>query len=156
MINHFRKLSIAFLVLQALFLASAPAAQAEEMTCPTPLPVVIDVKPADAVNKIKLPSFGILPVAVLSTQEFDARQFMPMMAHLQDATAPMDCSGAEAVRWSYSDVNRDGRVDLVFFFRVQDLTLTASTTEVMLMAHGLYGGEEVHIMGTDQVIVKGN
>jgi hypothetical protein len=45
-------------------------------------------------------------------------------------------------------------VDLVFLFRVQDLTLTSSTTEVMLMSHGMYGGEEIHIMGMDAVIVK--
>jgi hypothetical protein len=124
------------------------------MTCPTPLPVAVDVKPADTVNVIKLSARGLLPVAVLSTPDFDASLFMPMMAHLSDATAPMDCSGAAAVRWSYSDVNGDGRVDLVFFFRVQDLTLTPSTTEAMLMSHGMYGGEEVHIMGTDAVIVK--
>lgn len=149
-----RKISIALLVLPLLFLARPSAARAEEMTCPTPLPVVVDVKPADAVNQIKLSSRGVLPVAVLSTADFDASMFMPMMAHLNDAMAPMDCSGAAAVRWSYSDVNGDGLVDLVFFFRVQDLTLTSSTTEVMLMSHGMYGGAEVHIMGTDAVIVR--
>jgi hypothetical protein len=67
------------------------------------------------------------------------------------APAPMDCSGTEATRWKYSDVNGDGRVDLVFFFPVQKLTLTTSTMEVMLMAHSQEG---VHIMGTDAVIVK--
>ena len=149
-----RKISIVLLVLPLLFLARPSAVRAQEMTCPTPLPVLVDVKPADAVNVIKLSYRGLLPVAVFSTEDFDASRFMPMMAHLSDATAPMDCSGAAAVRWSYSDVNGDGRVDLVFFFRVQDLAFTTSTTEVMLMSHGTYGGEEVHIMGTDAVIVK--
>ena len=149
-----RKISVAFLILPLLFLARPSAVRAHEMTCPTPLPVLVDVKPADAVNVIKLSYRGLLPVAVISTEDFDASLFMPMMAHLSDATAPMDCSGATAVRWSYSDVNADGRVDLVFFFRVQDLAFTTSTTEVMLMSHGTYGGEEVHIMGMDAVIVK--
>lgn len=150
-----QKISIAFLVLPLLLLARPSAAQAEEMTCPTPRAVVVDVKPADAVNQIKLSARGLLPVAVLSTQDFDASLFMPMMAHLHDASAPMDCSGAAAVRWSYSDANGDGLVDLVFFFRVQDLPLTPATTEVMLMAHGTYGGgEEIHIMGMDAVIVR--
>jgi hypothetical protein len=152
--NHlYRKILIAFLVLPALFLAS-PAATALAEDCPTPLPVVIDVKPGDAVSKINLSARGLLPVAVLSTADFDARLFQPEMAHLNDATAPMDCSGAAAVRWSFSDVNRDGLVDLVFFFRVQDLTLTSSTTEVMLMAHGIYGGGEIHIMGTEAVNLR--
>jgi hypothetical protein len=154
MLTLYRKISIALLVLPLLFLAQPSAALAEEMTCPTPLPVVVDVKPADAVNQIKLSGRGLVPVAVLSTADFDASMYMPMMAHLSDATAPMDCSGAAAVRWSYSDVNGDGLVDLVFFFRVQDLALTTGTTEVMLMSHGMYGGEEVHIMGTDAVIVR--
>ncbi len=113
--NLIHKISIAFLVLPLLFLARPSAARAQEMTCPTPLEVVVDVKPADAVNhdQAVLPG-GLLPVAVLSTQDFDASLFVPMMAHLSDATAPMDCSGAAAVRWSYSDVNGDGRVDLAF------------------------------------------
>jgi hypothetical protein len=150
----YRKIVIALLLLQALFMVSPSAVYAQEMTCPTPVDVLIDVKPVGTVNKINLTSRGLLPVAVLGTADFDASLFLPMMAHLQDATAPMDCSGAEAVRWAYSDVNGDGRTDLVFFFRVQDLPLTASTTEVMLMAHGMYGGEEIHLMGTDAVIVK--
>ena len=149
-----RKISIAFLVLPLLFLARPSAAQAEEMTCPTPMEVIVDVKPADAVNQIKLSARGLVPVAVLSTPDFDASLFVPMMAHLHDATEPMDCSGAAAVRWNYSDVNGDGLVDLVFFFRAQDLTLTPATTAVMLMAHGTYGGEEIHIMGMDAVIVR--
>jgi len=90
-------------------------------------------------------------VAVFGAPDFDASLYTPMMAHLHDASAPMDCSGAEAVRWTYTDVNRDGLVDLVFFFRVQDLSLTKSTTAVTLMAHSI---DDVHIMGTDAVIVK--
>jgi hypothetical protein len=150
--NLYRKILIVFLALPALFLASPSTARAED--CPTPLPVAIDVKPGDTVNKINLSARGLLPVAVLSTADFDARLFEPEMAHLNDATAPMDCSGAAAVRWSYSDVNHDGLVDRVFFFRVQDLTLTSSTTEVMFMAHGMYSGEEIHIMGMEGVIVR--
>jgi hypothetical protein len=153
MLNHSRRILIALLVLPALLLVRPSAARAEEMTC-TPQPVTVDVKPVDAVNKINLSSRGMLPVAVLSTLDFDVSLFLPEMAHLNDASAPMDCSGAAAVRWAYTDVNSDGRVDLLFFFRVPDLTLTANTSEVMLMAHGMYSGTEIHIMGTDAVIVK--
>ena len=150
----YRKIVVALFILQAFLMVPPSAVYAQGMTCPTPVDVIINVKPGDTVNKINLSSRGLLPVAVLGMEDFDASLFLPMMAHLHDATAPMDCSGAEAVRWSYSDVNRDGRTDLVFFFRVQELPLTASTTDVMLMAHGMYGGEEIHIMGTDAVIIK--
>ena len=150
----YRKILVTLFILQALFLGSPSVVRAQEMTCPTPLDVVIDVKPGDTVTKINLSARGLLPVAVLSTADFDASLFLPMMAHLNDATAPMDCSGAEAVRWAYTDVNGDGLVDLVFFFRTQDLTLTSGTTDVMLMAHGMYGGAEIHIMGMEAVTVK--
>ncbi len=141
------------LVLQALYLASPSIAHADEMTC-TPIPVVIDVKPGDSLNKINPSAKGLLPVAVLSTGTFDASQFAPEMAHLSDANSGMGCEGAQAVRWNYEDVNGDGLVDLVFFFKVQDLNLTTSTTAVMLMAHGSYGSTTIHIMGTDAVVVK--
>ena len=144
------------LVVQALYLARPSIAQAEEMC--NPVTVTIDVKPGDSVNKINLSSKGLLPVAVLSiTGGFDASQFTPEKANLGDASVGMSCEGAEAVRWRYEDVNGDGLVDLVFFFKVQELrlSLTTTTTTVMLMAHGSYGSMPLfHIMGTDSVIVK--
>ncbi len=94
-------------------------------------------------------------MAVLSTQDFDARRFTPEMAQSNDATAPMDCSGAAAIRWNYSDVNGDRLLDLVFFFRVQDLSLTGNTTAVTLMGHGSYYlSMMIHIMGTEAVTVR--
>jgi hypothetical protein len=141
------------LALQGLFLVSPSAVQAHE-ECPAPLTVEIDVKPVGDVNKINLSSRGVIPVAVLSTETFDARLFTPEMAHLSDARTAMGCTGAEAVRWTYADVNGDGRLDLVFFFRVQELDLSSSTTAVTLMAHGAYDSTTLHIEGTDTVIVK--
>lgn len=148
------RILIIVLVLQVSFLVNPSSARAEEMTCPPPVPVVIDIKPGDGVNKINLSSRGLLPVAVLSTESFDASQFTPEMAHLSDASSGMGCEGAEAVRWRYEDVNGDGLVDLIFFFRVQDLNLTSASTAVTLMAHGSYQGSMIHIMGTESVLIK--
>jgi hypothetical protein len=147
------KTLIAILALQGLFLPAPSAVHAQE-ECPTPVTVEIDVKPVDDANKINLSSRGLVPVAVLSTDTFDASLFMPEMAHLSDANTAMGCAGAEAVRWTYTDVNGDGRLDLVFFFRVQELNLTSSSTAVTLMAHGSYDSTTIHIEGTDPVIVK--
>jgi hypothetical protein len=66
----------------------------------------------------------------------------------------MGCSGAQAVRWTYTDVNGDDRLDILFFFRVQELNLTSSTMAVTLMAHGAYDSLPTHVEGTDTVIVK--
>ena len=136
------------------FPARSPV-QAEEMTCPTHTPVVIDIRPDSSINPINLSSRGLLPVAVLTTSYFDASQFTPEMAHLTDAAnaASMGCTGATAVGWTRPDVNGDGQPDLVFFFKIQDLDLTSSSTAASLMAHGLYGSTTLHILGTDSVTI---
>ena len=145
---------ITVLTLQALFFTVPSAVYALEETCPPPTTVVIDVKPGSDTNKIYFSSKGLLPVAVLSTADFEAILFTLEMAHLSDAAVPLGCAGAAAVRWTYMDVNGDGLIDVLFFFRIQDINLTSSTTAIMLMAHGTYGSTVIHIEGTDSVLVK--
>jgi hypothetical protein len=147
---------IAFLTLQALFFLNPSPVYAQGMTCESPTFVTIDVKPGDSMNKINLSAKGLLPVAVLTTTEFDASQFEPEMAHLSDAdiAMTMGCTGAMAIRWNLDDVNHDGRLDLVFFFKIQELDLTSSSTAAMLMAHGSYNSAPIHIMDDDSVQVR--
>jgi hypothetical protein len=147
---------IVILALPAWFPGGTTAAHAKQMSCPDHTAVTIDIKPGDRSNKINLSARGWLPVAVLTTGDFDARQFTPEMAHLSDAETAMSmgCVGAEAVHWKYADVNGDRRLDLVFFFRIRDLNLTPSSTAATLMAHGMYGSTDIHILGTDSVRVK--
>lgn len=147
---------IVILALPVWFLGGVQAVHAEEMTCPDHTSVTVDIKPGDPSNKINLSARGLLPVAVLTTDEFDAGQFTPEMAHLSDAGIAMDmgCVGADAVHWTYVDVNHDRRLDIVFFFRIRDLNLTSSSTAATLMAHGTYGSTDIHIIGTDSVRVK--
>ncbi len=145
----------AVLVLSVFAFARPSVVHAADMTCPTPVPVTIDIKPGNSKNIVKLSSHGTLAVAVLTTDTFDATQFTPEMAHLNDANTPMAdaCMGASAVRWVLDDENGDGRLDLVFFFNIQDLNFTLSTTSATLMAHGSYSGTTIHIEGTDMVHV---
>ena len=129
------------------------------MTCPDHTPVTIHIKHGSYPNSIKLASSGVVPVAVLTTSNFDASQFTPEMAHLSDATIGMTagCTSATAVRWARNDVNNDGRPDLVFFFNTQNLDLTSNSTQATLMAHGAYGGNGgiiLHITGTDTVQIR--
>jgi hypothetical protein len=145
----------AVLIVGALAFSAWSPAQAEEMTCPDHTPVSIDIKPGNDANRINLNSQGLVAVAVWTTPDFDASQFVPEMAHLADAGLAMTqgCAGAQAVRWNVDDENGDGLADLVFFFRIQDIGLTASSTAATLMAHGSYGATTLHIMGTDSVTV---
>ncbi len=123
------------LVLQVLLFDNLSAVRADETDCPPPTYVSIDIKPGNSQNRIKLSSRGVLAVAVLSTQDFDASQFTPEMD------------------WSLDDENGDGQLDLVFFFKIQDLNLGLNSTTATLMAHGSYTSTETHIVGTDSVQV---
>jgi len=151
------RIPVITLLLAALSLPAFSPALADEMTCPEHTPVTIDIKPGSYPNRITLSSLGLVPVAVLTTADFDANQFSPEMAHLTDAANAMTsgCTGATAVRWTRGDVNGDGLRDLVFFFNTQDLDLTPNSTAATLMAHGVYSTlGTIHIMGTDSVKVK--
>jgi len=155
--NLLIRVLVFFLLIGGLSFLSWSSASAEEMTCPDHTAVNIDIKPGGYPNKINLSSSGLLPVAVLTTQDFNASLFItePEMAHLSDAGTAMtqSCAGPTAVRSVLDDVNRDGQPDLVFFFRTQDLNLDVNSTAATLMAHGSYNSTEMHIMGTDTVTV---
>jgi hypothetical protein len=146
---------ITALTIQVLFVGTVSTVRAAEMTCPSHTPVTIDIKPGNAQNRVKLSSHGTLAVAVLTTPNFDASQFTPKMAHLNDSNSAMidPCTGPSAQRWSLDDENGDGRLDLVFFFSIQDLNLTLNSTSATLMAHGSYSMTEMHIEGVDSVKV---
>jgi hypothetical protein len=150
----FRTLVIG-LVLQVLLFDNLSSVRADQPSCPPPTDVTIDIKPGNSQNRIKLSSHGVLAVAVLTTKDFDASQFTPEMAHLSDSSMAMteSCTGAFAQRSSLDDENGDGQLDLVFFFKTQDLNLTQSSTAATLMAHGSYASNTMHIVGTDSVKV---
>ncbi|MFO0842984.1 MAG: Ig-like domain-containing protein [Gemmataceae bacterium] len=76
--------------------------------------VQIDVKPGGATNDTNLGSEGVVSVALLGEADFDVRQ-------VQAATVTF--AGASAYRTALEDVNRDGRLDLVLHFRIQDTNL---------------------------------
>jgi hypothetical protein len=149
------RIMVAILVLQVLLFDNLSTARADEMNCPPPTDVTIDIKPGNSQNRIKLSSHGVLAVVVLTTKDFDASQFTPEMAHLSDSSMAMteSCAGALAQRWSLDDENGDGPLDLVFFFKTQDLNLILSSTAATLMAHGSYASNTKHIVGTDSVKV---
>lgn len=154
------KILAASLVLQILFFGSWYPAHAQDTTCLPHTTVQIDIKPGEEPNPINLSSKGLLPVALLTTDMFDASLFTPQKehVHLSDADAAMgtSCVGANPERWNLDDVNGDGRLDLVFFFRIRNLNLnlTSDSTAATLMAHGASGLDEVHIMGMDAVVIK--
>jgi hypothetical protein len=106
--------------------------------------VQIDIKPGDEQNNINLNSKGVVPVAVLTTEQFDA-------ATVDPATALF--AGAAPERWKLEDVDGDGNDDLLLHFRTQELDLDQGSTEATLTAQTvqLTGPMTMTIQSTDQV-----
>jgi len=106
---------------------------------PPVVEVAIDIKPGSDPNSINLKSKGVVPVAVLTTGDFDASTVDPDTVLFADASP---------LRWTREDVDGDGDIDLLFHFRTQELGLDESSTEATLTGDNTDGK---HIEGTDAV-----
>src|SRR6266704_1485635 len=78
---------------------------------PEVITVAIDIKPGTAQNTINLGSGGNVPVAILSSDRFDATAVDPRSVRLAGAGVALKGDGAPAA--FTDDVNGDGRLDLV-------------------------------------------
>lgn len=102
--------------------------------------ITIDIKPGSYPNSINLNSKGVVPVAVLTTTNFDASNVDP---------STVKFAGASPVRWTMEDVNGDGRLDMLFHFKTQDLVdLNENSTEATLSGHTI---DKRPIEGTDSM-----
>lgn len=106
---------------------------------PSDIEVTIDIKPGSNKNNINLKSWGIVPVAVLTTDDFDAGTVDP---------ATVEFAGAAPVRWKLADVDHDGDDDMMFHFRTWELDLDQDSTEATLTGQTTQG---VLIEGSDEV-----
>jgi hypothetical protein len=79
-------------------------------------PVVIDVRPNDADNSLKVSKDGLIKVVIFSTAQFDATR-------IDAASVLFAGAGAESSR--LRDVDGDGRRDMVLRFNIQDTQLRA-------------------------------
>jgi hypothetical protein len=100
---------------------------------------LIDIKPGSDLNSINLKSRGVVPVAVLTTGDFDAGTIDP---------GTVKFAGAEPVRSTLEDVDEDGDLDMLFHFKTQKLNLYENSTKATLTGE-TFG--EVGIEGTDTV-----
>ena len=109
-----------------------------------PEEITIDIKPGSDLNSINLKSKGVVPVAVLTTEDFDAGDVDP---------DTVEFAGASPLRWAIEDVDNDGNDDMLFHFKTQELNLDENSTEATLTCKTK---DEVEIAGTDKVrIVPG-
>src|SRR6266704_2948668 len=113
---------------------------------PEVITVAIDIKPGTAQNTITLGSGGNVPVAILSSDRFDATAVDPRSVRLAGAGVALKGDGAPAA--FTDDVNGDGRLDLVVHVETEALQLSASDTQAVLTADTFDGRA---IAGTDSV-----
>lgn len=106
----------------------------------------IDIKPCSDPNSINLKSKGVVPVAVLSTEDFDAGNVDP---------ATVEFAGASPVRWTIEDVcPGDGYDDLLLHFKTQELNLDENSTEAILTGYD-YNGEFIWGVDSVNIVPKG-
>lgn len=105
--------------------------------------VTLDVRPGSESNPLNLKSRGNLPVAILTTDAFDALQ-------VDWETVEFGPGRASEVhqRSHASDVDGDGDMDLLLHFKVQDTGIECGQTEASLTGM-TFGGEVVS--GTDAI-----
>ena len=106
-----------------------------------PVDVDIDIKPGSFPNSINVDSKGVIPVAILTTESFDATTVDP-------PTVEFGPNGAPPIRWAVEDVDSDGDLDLILHFKNQETGIAAGDTEATLTG-ALFDGTP--IIGVDSV-----
>ncbi len=113
---------------------------------PQAVPVTIDIKPGGDPNSINLESQGVTPVAVLTTDDFDAGTIDPDTVLF---------AGASPVRSTMEDVDGDGDDDMLFHFKTQDLkNLNEDSTEATLKGE-TRGGTLIEGIDSVNIVPKG-
>ncbi|MDQ3997915.1 MAG: MBG domain-containing protein [Gemmatimonadota bacterium] len=121
----------------------------------------IDILPGSNVNTISLSNTKSdeIPVAVLGTATFDARTIITLTVRVgngSDPDAPVNTNNNGTLRASITDVNADGRADLMVYIKKAALTgspdgdLVMGTDHLMLRADLTTGKK---IRGVDKVTV---
>lgn len=89
--------------------------------------VAIDIKPGDNQTIVKAGTKGSIPVAILSTNGFDATRVNPL-------TVRFGRTGTEAspTQWSLEDVDGDGTLDLVLHFNTMSTGIQPGDTQATL------------------------
>ena len=95
----------------------------------------IDIRPGSTTNPINLSSAGVVPVAMITSDTFDATTVAPSTVCFGDADGPTerDCTESHG-KGHLEDVNGDGRPDQLFHFKVRQTGIDAGDTTACLTA----------------------
>ncbi len=101
---------------------------------PAVITVEIDIKPGSWPNAINPDSKGVIPVAILTTDDFDATTVDPLSVKFGVGEAT-ECHGQGHIE----DVDGDGDLDMVLHFKTQDTGIKAGDTEACLTGETVDG-----------------
>jgi len=119
--------------------------------CLAKIEVDIDIKPGSYPNSINLGSNGVIPVAILSTADFDATQVDPGTVTLSGAGVAVKGKGNKYLA-SQEDVNGDGLLDLVVKVETENLEPGAfQDGYAVLTGETNYMGMLIPIEGKDEI-----
>jgi CubicO group peptidase (beta-lactamase class C family) len=110
--------------------------------------VTIDIKPGSYPNSINLGSNGNIPVAIFSTEDFDATTVDPTTITLAGASVRIKGKGTPQA--SASDVDGDGILDLIVHVDTTAFELTVGDVEAELMGMTFDGKK---IRGVDSISI---
>lgn len=135
---------IAAMGMSAVFLATDLALATSDALL---IRVTIDVKPGDEPTTLEPNREGMVPVAILSTREFDATRVDP-------ATVRAGATGTEAAifRSAVEDVDGDRDTDMMLLFRVQQMGLRCTGKSITVKGKTVDGED---IEGTEAVTMVG-
>ncbi|NQT83439.1 hypothetical protein HQ563_10465 [bacterium] len=120
----------------------------------TVIHVAIDIKPGSDPNSINLASHGVIPVAFLTTVQFDASEIDPLTVTLkgEDFSGLVRLRGKkQAPMAGMEDVDGDGDLDLVVHLETENLALY-ELDEVCELGALTYGGLVVSGMDTIRLV----
>jgi hypothetical protein len=105
-----------------------------ELEQATTIRVEIDIKPGSDANPIHPRSRGVLPVAILSSETFDAADVdVTTLAFGPDAAAPEhDLTVPGVLEDHLRDVDEDGSIDLVSHYRSREAGITSDDLEACM------------------------
>jgi hypothetical protein len=134
--------------------------------------VPLDIKPTSCPNSINTKSKGVIPFAILGTEDFDASQIdpetitlegiSPLRWHLEDVGTPHDPLIGKETCDECSEEGPDGYMDLTFKFDNQELIAALGEVEfgdclvLMLTANLKEEFGSSSIIGEDVVLILKN
>lgn len=111
------------------------------------IPVDIDLKPGSDPNSINLGSEGNVPVAILTTADFDATNVNPETVTLAGASVGLK-GKSDKLMASIKDVDGDGDDDIMIHIDIEELDLVPGSTAAALFG---FTYDDIEIKGIDSV-----